>query len=105
MGAAMARYQIGKVAAERGMTIYRLARVAKVNEARLRLLVNNKLKNVTVGTLEHIAIALDVPLSEVFEPTSLSEVPQRPITDTVEEIEDTGDSNSTDDLDSGKEEC
>jgi transcriptional regulator with XRE-family HTH domain len=99
----MARYQIGKVAAEEGMTIYRLARKAGVNEARLRLIVNNRVENVTVRTLEQIAIALGRPLAEIFEPASLYEVPRIPNGAQADSLGEDESDNSTNYLDSAME--
>jgi DNA-binding Xre family transcriptional regulator len=71
----MARYQIKQVAANQGYTLKRLADEASLSEARLRAIANNRVNDVTVGTLERIAAQLGVPFGDVFEQKSLDEIP------------------------------
>lgn len=74
----MARYQIKEVAKQQGYTLRRLADEAKLSEARLRAIANNRVSDVTVGTLERVAAQLGIPLKDVFERASLDEVPTIP---------------------------
>lgn len=78
MGAAVAEYQVKEVAARQGYTLRELADKTGLSEPRLRAIANNRVNNVTVGTLEIIAAELKVPLREVFRPSSLDEVPTIP---------------------------
>jgi transcriptional regulator with XRE-family HTH domain len=71
----MAHYQIKRLAARQGYTLRRLAAETGLSEPRLRAIANNRVENVTVRTLEAIAATLQVPLGEVFEPSSLEAVP------------------------------
>jgi transcriptional regulator with XRE-family HTH domain len=74
------RYRIKECAGRRGYSMRRLAYEAHISESRLRQLANNRpgLANVTVRTLERIAGELQVTLSDLIEPVSLSTVPERP---------------------------
>lgn len=78
MAAPMARYRIKEMAQSRGWTVKMLARRANVDERRLELIADNLAPNVTVGTLERVAAAARCPFREVFEVSSLDEVPNVP---------------------------
>lgn len=74
----MARYRIKEAVQRRGTTLKRLADEARLSESRLRAIANNRVADVTVGTLERIAAELGIPLKDVFEQSSLDEVPTIP---------------------------
>lgn len=75
MGVSVARYQVKEVAASRGFTLKRLADEADLSESRVRAIANNRVPDVTVGTLERIAATLAAPFGSLFEKASLDEVP------------------------------
>lgn len=75
MGVTMARYQVKEISSAEGYTLKRLSDTTGLSLSRLRAIANNRVDDVTVGTLERIAAVLNRPLQDVFEPSTLAEVP------------------------------
>jgi len=81
----MARYRITDVAQERNISLKTIAARGGVSETRLRDVANNRVKNVTVRFLEVVAATVGCPFGDLFEPSTLAEVPVLPIEKTEEE--------------------
>jgi transcriptional regulator with XRE-family HTH domain len=85
MGIPMARYRIKDVAQERNISLRAIAVRGRLSETRVRDVANNRVDNVTVRFLEAIAAGIGCPFGEIFEPSTLAEVPSFPTAD-VEEL-------------------
>lgn len=64
-------YRLLEVAEERGVSLRQLALRAGVTEPRVRAIAHNRGGNVTVLTLEKLALVLGVPVSELLTTTPL----------------------------------
>jgi len=86
MGLPMARYRIKDVAQERNMSLKTIATRGGLSDTRLRDVANNRVKNVTVRFLEVVAATVGCPFGELFEPSTLAEVPVLPAEEEDDEI-------------------
>ena len=58
-------YRIKELLKEKGLTLSELSEQIKMKSANLSTALNEK-SNPTIGTLERIAVALNVPITELF---------------------------------------
>lgn len=63
----MVRLKIGEIAEAKKINMSKLSRMADVNYNTIRAIWDNEMKDVTVSTLEKIARALKVDVSELIE--------------------------------------
>jgi len=61
------RLKIGEIAEAKKINMSKLSRMADVNYNTIRAIWDNEMKDVTVSTLEKIARALKVDVSELIE--------------------------------------
>ena len=63
----MVRLRVRELAEERGISLTRLSRLADVNYKTVRAVWHDPEQGINTKTLERIATALGVPMSELFE--------------------------------------
>ena len=71
----MVRLRVREVAAQKGMSMARLARRADIDYKTVQRIYRDPYREVTTTTLDKLAMALSVPVTELIESVSDGEKP------------------------------